>query len=104
MTDRDSRAWSFVRTKAGRRRILAGLGASGLAAAAATFTRGTPALAADEGCCGLAHPPGTSGYVSYSYCQAHHSYIWNCSIGTRDCACCETKNDAQSGFVCVRAG
>jgi hypothetical protein len=104
MTDSDSRAWSFVRTKAGRRRILAGLGGSGLAAATATFTRSSPARAADEGCCYLAHPPGTKGYVSYATCQAHATYIWNCSAGTRDCACCETVGNKTSAFVCARAG
>jgi hypothetical protein len=94
----------MIHQKIGRRRILGGIGASGLAAAVATFAQSTPAFAAYQGCCGLAHPPGTPGYVSYSTCRAHAAYIWNCASGTLGCACCEEAGDSHSGFVCSRAG
>jgi hypothetical protein len=104
MTANDNGRSRLGRVRTGRRRLLAGIGASGLTAAVATFTRATPALAADQGCCHLAHPPGDPNNVSYSWCQAHATYIWNCHLGTRDCACCETAHNAQSASVCVRAG
>ena len=94
-----------VPVRSGRRRILAGIGASGLAAAVATFSRATSASAAgDQGCCGLENPPGDPNFRSYSWCQARASYIWNCTVGTRDCACCETAGNQFSGFVCQRVG
>jgi hypothetical protein len=91
--------------KPGRRRILTGLGATSLAAAAGVFGRGeaanaAPLLCSGGGCCNLAHcPPNTS----WSYCNAHASYIWYCDTGgTTMCACCETKNYAQSAVTCYR--
>ncbi len=91
--------------KPGRRRILAGLGATGLAASAGVFGSGAtanaaPLLCSGGGCCNLANcPPNTS----WSYCNAHASYIWYCDTGgTTMCACCETKNDAQSAVTCYR--
>lgn len=94
----------MIRQKIGRRRILGGIGASGLAAAVATFAQSTPAFAVYQGCCGLAHPPGDPKNVSYSNCQSHGGYIWTCASGTLSCACCEYPGDTHSGFVCSRAG
>jgi hypothetical protein len=92
-------------TKSGRRRVLAAVGVTGLAASAAVFGgRGTanaaPLLCSGGGCCNLAHcPPNTT----WAYCSTHASYIWYCQVsGTTMCACCETANDAQSGITCYR--
>jgi hypothetical protein len=73
----------------GRRRFLTGLGASGLAAAVATFVKADPALATyGYGCCTLALPSG-----SISYCRAHATYIWYCAKSASfDCECCEVKS------------
>jgi hypothetical protein len=91
--------------KPGRRRILAGLGATGLAASAGVFGSGgtanaAPLLCSGGGCCNLAHcPPNTT----WAYCNAHAWYIWYCDTGgTTMCACCETYNDAQSAVMCYR--
>ena len=76
----------------GRRRLLAGIGASGLAAAIAVFGRGTAAQAANYGCCTLIYNPPN---MSLGSCQSVRSenegyYTWYCSINNnRDCACCE---------------
>jgi len=63
-----------------RRRLLAGVGASGLAAAAAVFGRGTPAHAANWGCCDLWFAPPN---ISYSECVSRSSHwVWQCTFGT----------------------
>jgi hypothetical protein len=93
-----------VKSRHGRRRFLAGIGATGLAVATATFIRPTAAFAANYGCCNLAHPPGDPNFVSYSYCQAHAAYIWTCrnpSIPVL-CKCCETAGNAKSSASCQR--
>jgi hypothetical protein len=81
--------------RTGRRRFLAGVGATGLAVATATFGRSTPAFAAtSEGCCDLTHPPGNDCYTSYTTCSADAAYIWVCTWNVRPpqtCHCCESK-------------
>jgi hypothetical protein len=91
--------------KQGRRRILAGLGTTGLAASAAVFggrgiANAAPLACTGGGCCNLANcPPNTS----WSYCNAHASYIWYCDVsGTTMCACCETAGDVKSAVTCYR--
>lgn len=87
----------------GRRRLLGGAGASGLMAAAGVFASASQASAANAGCCSLAHPPGTSGYVTMTYCRAHMEYLWGCDMtsnGSLHCSCCETTNYAKSAYSC----
>ncbi|MFJ8544422.1 hypothetical protein ACIRFH_20785 [Streptomyces sp. NPDC093586] len=85
----------------GRRRVLGGLGASGLVAAAGVFSSASPAAADSDNCCNLAHPPGTSGYTTMTYCRAHLGYLWSCSMsGTLHCSCCETPGNVKSAFEC----
>ena len=78
----------------GRRRVLGGIGASGLAAAVAVFGKGSPAFAGNWYCCNLIfHPPN----MSMSACQSSHGeneswYTWTCArSASLDCACCEHK-------------
>jgi len=90
-----------TRHKFGRRRFLAGIGASGLAVAAATFGRSTPAFAASCGCCNLAHcPPNTS----YSGCMDHATYSWRCYYSSGgypwQCQCCEQNGTTYSAYAC----
>ena len=85
---------SIGRSRTGRRRFLAGVGATGLAVAAATFGRSTPAFAATQGCCHLTYPPGNDCYTSYTTCSSNAAYIWICTWNTRPpqtCHCCESK-------------
>ncbi|MFD4898954.1 hypothetical protein [Streptomyces sp. NPDC058411] len=86
----------------GRRKVLGGIGASGLVAAAGVFAGATPAAAADsDNCCELANKPGSPNFTSMSYCRAHMSYLWGCSMsGTLHCSCCETAGNAKSSFEC----
>ena len=87
----------------GRRRILSGVGASGLMAAAGIFASSSPAAAADnDGCCNLANKPGSAGYVSRAYCTDHMDYVWVCSTepGYLRCSCCETAGNKQSSYWC----
>jgi hypothetical protein len=75
----------------GRRRLLAGAGASGLAAAMAVFGRGTPAFAANWHCCNLVHNPPN---MSFSSCTTtsgsyDHYYNWYCTERYLRCQCCE---------------
>ena len=92
---RTPRRWS-------RRKLFAQVGAGGLAVAAATFGRSTPAYAATCGCCNLAHcPPNDS---SYQNCISHASYSWRCYY-TRSgipyqCQCCERKGITYSHYAC----
>jgi hypothetical protein len=86
----------LTKRQAGRRTLLAGAGASGLAMAAAVFGRGSPALAANYGCCQLAFNPPN---VSYATCRdANYNYIWNCIFGTVGpryrYSCCERYKNA----------
>jgi hypothetical protein len=75
-----------TRWKVGRRRFLTRLGVGGLAVAAATFGRSSPAYAASCGCCNLYRCPPNS---SYSGCMSNPSYSWRCSWNNMQCQCCE---------------
>lgn len=102
--------------RAGRRRFLTGIGATGLAVAAATFGRSTPAFAVDtDYCCDLRHPPGDDCFIaSFATCEADMSYTWSCKLPKNNppllCQCCETKVHTgdhlcpagKSSFSCVR--
>ncbi|MFD4949379.1 hypothetical protein ACFVYE_03150 [Streptomyces sp. NPDC058239] len=85
----------------GRRKVLGGVGASGLMAAAGIFAGAAPAAADSDNCCNLANKPGSAGYTTMTYCRAHMSYLWGCSMsGTLHCSCCETAGNAKSSFEC----
>jgi hypothetical protein len=73
-----------------RRWFLGGIGASGLAAAAAVFGRSNPALAAyNVACCHLTFRPTRT----ISQCLSAIHYVWNCShAGYVRCQCCEIKD------------
>jgi hypothetical protein len=87
------------RVGVGRRRMLARMGAGGLATAVAVFARTSPASAANYGCCGLAHYPPTIDYNACLRTSGH--YVWSCTrSGGGYCECCETPGDAQSGAAC----
>lgn len=74
----------------GRRRILGGLGASGLAAAVAVFGRSSPAFAENFGCCSLYFdPPNISYPVCTTVTATLSYYLWNCSTPQWSCKCCE---------------
>jgi hypothetical protein len=89
------------RVKAGRRRVLVGVGATALATSVTLFGgRGKEAAAAGFGplCCHLAHYPANT---SYSNCYAHAAYIWYCSSsGSLHCSCCETAGNKLSAADC----
>ncbi|MBF9132831.1 hypothetical protein I0C86_28310 [Plantactinospora sp. S1510] len=76
--------------KTGRRRIFAGIGASGLAAAVAVFGRSGPAAAAYAyACCSLEFHPT----MSVSACKSGSHYVWHCwHAGYVRCQCCEAKD------------
>lgn len=90
-----------------RRRFLGGLGASGLATAAAVFGGARAANAYTAGCCALAYSPTMS--VSQCVSNARY-YMWTCSNpqypGDRlhACDCCEAENSSgqyyASAFRC----
>lgn len=82
----------------GRRRLLARVGATGLAASAGVFAGAQRASAAPE-CCNLANYPENT---TYRYCRTHAAYIWYCDSlnGAVHCACCETANNALSAAQC----
>jgi len=85
----------------GRRRILAGIGASGVAAAVAVFGRSGPADAiGGYGCCNLQYPPS----VSVSSCLNGRHYVWYCGLNELQCQCCEVKdpygNNIRSAYTC----
>jgi hypothetical protein len=84
-----------ARASLGRRRFMAGVGASGLATAAVVFGRsGTAqagALSYPLNCCTLCFKPS----ISVAACKGYSGhYIWRCSngAGTLHCECCETKS------------
>ncbi|MEV8516506.1 hypothetical protein [Dactylosporangium sp. NPDC051484] len=89
-------------TRTGRRRLLAGLGASALVTSVAIFGgKAKEASAAGSGpaCCNLAHYPANT---TYSNCHANAAYIWYCTDtgGFLHCACCETSGNALSAADC----
>jgi hypothetical protein len=74
---------------AGRRTFLAGIGATGLAAAATIFGRATPASAlVNAGCCTLCYSPSSSHTMAQ--CESGTYYRWSCNYsGGVYCDCCE---------------
>jgi hypothetical protein len=86
---------TITKLRTGRRRVLAGVGASGLAVAASVFGRGTPAHAANWACCTLEFVPPN---VSYSSCINARHYVWQCTFGTVGPVyrynCCEKMNSS----------
>jgi len=89
-----------------RRRFLGVVGASGLATAAAVFSRSSPALAANYGCCNLQYPDGPRR-VSYATCKTYgERYDWLCWRDSQHksyCQCCEGKQNhvtVVSGAAC----
>jgi hypothetical protein len=93
VTDSDTTG-AVRRTRIGRRRLLAGAGASGLAAAVTVFGRPGAALAANYGCCNLVYSPPN---ISMSSCknvsqEKFTYYLWKCTTSSgRTCYCCEHK-------------
>jgi len=81
--------------RVGRRRLLGGLGAGGLAAAAAIFGRSSPAHAANWQCCNLVYAPPN---ISMSACLSARHYVWTCSMGSGGlwCQCCERYSSSGS--------
>jgi hypothetical protein len=79
----------------GRRRILAGIGASGVAAAVAVFGRSGAADAIPGyGCCNLQYRPT----VSVSSCLSGKHYVWYCGLNELQCQCCEVKDSSGSNI------
>jgi hypothetical protein len=80
---------SATPSRLGRRGLIRGIGAGGLAAAAAVVVGQRPAEAAITPqqylCCNLAEQPT----FPYSVCRDHASYIWGCYSGSQFCQCCE---------------
>jgi hypothetical protein len=73
-----------------RRRLLGGLGASGLAAAVAVFGRSSAASAKYHvACCDLEFAPTRT----ISSCLSGRHYVWHCwHAGYVRCQCCEVKD------------
>jgi hypothetical protein len=92
----------------GRRRLLARLGATGLAAAVGVFADRTPARASNgvllpgaasgAMCCDLRNFPANS---TFEYCHQNAGYIWYCSLSDYlHCSCCETHGQKYSAAQC----
>jgi hypothetical protein len=91
-------AESQPRPQVGRRRMMARMGAGGLATAVAVFARTPSASASNYGCCHLAHYPPTLAYNTCPGTSGH--YVWSCTrSGGGYCECCETPG-GQSGAAC----
>jgi hypothetical protein len=74
-----------------RRRLLGGVGASGVAAAIAVFGRSSPAEAYVYACCHLEFHPTWS----IRDCLNTYHYVWHCwHAGYVRCQCCEVKRYA----------
>jgi hypothetical protein len=82
----------------GRRRILGGIGAGGLAAAATVFGFASPASAATiYGCCHLTCKP--TGHT-LKQCEAgtQYFYVWSCTESSgKTCHCCEYNSPGPHG-------
>jgi len=89
MSDKQGKAG--VSRPVGRRRLLSGVGAGGLAAAAAVFGRGTPAYAANWRCCTLIHNPPNMTLAECRYTSGSYTwyYNWTCQSKGQTCQCCE---------------
>ena len=85
----------------GRRRFLAGIGATGLAAAGTVFGRATAASAlVKAGCCNLCYSSSSSHTMAQ--CESGRYYVWYCNYsGGVYCTCCEhgTTADSCSGVT-----
>lgn len=79
-----------------RRRILQGIGAGGLAAAASVFGFAKPAYANSNRCCDPECPQGFG--FSLQQCMTGSYYVWYCRnpIGST-CACCEHNQPGRYG-------
>jgi hypothetical protein len=80
----------------GRRRFLAGVGASGLATAGVVFGFATPASAlVSYQCCNLCCSPSHT----LSECESGSYYVWECTTsgGYLYCNCCEHGNPCSYG-------
>jgi hypothetical protein len=89
-------------TNSGRRRLLGGIGAGGLAAAGLIFGKPTAAFAVAAGCCNLCKSPT----ISVGSCDAVKGhYTWECDETVSVyCLCCETKSPGcPSGVVSAAA-
>ncbi|HEX6681243.1 MAG TPA: hypothetical protein VF062_00495 [Candidatus Limnocylindrales bacterium] len=91
--------------RVGRRRLLAGVGASGLATAIAVFGRASAAQAYRYGCCNLIFRNNLSmGGCMNSSTSNHSYYVWYCAYTSRlDCSCCEHYFDGRvtgSAYQC----
>jgi hypothetical protein len=77
----------------GRRRLLGGVGAGGLAAAVAVFGRSAPAFAGNYRCCNLVYNPPNMSISECKYTSGSYTsyYNWYCSSGYLQCQCCEHK-------------
>ncbi len=86
-----------------RRRLLGGVGASGIAAAMAVFGRSSPAAATyNVACCHLTWSPTKT--ISQCLAATYH-YVWHCwHAGYVRCQCCEIENskgvDLYSAYSC----
>jgi hypothetical protein len=88
-----------ARDAMGRRRLLARLGATGLAASMGVFASRTPARASTAAmCCDLTNFPPNA---TYDYCHKRAGYIWYCSLSEYlHCSCCETEGERYSAAEC----
>jgi hypothetical protein len=79
--------------KVRRRRVLGGIGASGIAAAIAVFGRSGPAAATyNVACCHLSWAPNRT--IAQCLAARYH-YVWHCwHAGYVRCQCCEIENSA----------
>lgn len=83
----------------GRRRLLARLGTTGLAASMGVFAARAPAKASAAAmCCDLTNFPANS---SYDFCHERAAYIWYCSLSAYlHCSCCESEGEEYSAAEC----
>jgi hypothetical protein len=86
--------------KLGRRGVLAGLGAGGLATAATLFGPAASASAlVPEQCCTLCCSPNSK--ATMNECTSGSYYVWSCipagSDGSLYCDCCEHANPCSNG-------
>src|SRR5215217_4780120 len=87
------RSWAAT-----RRRVLGGIGASGLAVAGAVFGRpGAAHATVRTGCCNTCHAPS----ISVAKCKTYGGhYIWGCQqTSAISCLCCESQSGGCSYMV-----
>jgi hypothetical protein len=90
-------------SRIGRRRLLGGIGAGGLATAATVFGFASPASAVTYvGCCHLTCKP--SGHT-LKQCEAgtEYFYVWSCRESNGNtCKCCEYNSPGPHGCSSTR--